>query len=475
MQEKLKLVVIGNGMSSHRLLEALVERGAGQFQIQVIGEEPSPAYDRIHLSDYPHTSSLEELLLKPENWYSENGIDLRLNERVLSIDSSNHSLSLESGDEIPFDRLVIATGSRPRIPPIEGLEGVPWLDYRTIQDMERILEQARGEGKRGLVLGGGLLGLEAAGVLLRVGAKAIVVEAAETLLGGQLDGTGGRYLEGSLRRHGVRIHTGAKAIRVGTGEDGAYRMDLESGEQIDFDFLILCAGITPNDGLAREGGIGVEERGGIRVNQSMETDVPGFYAIGECASLNGMTWGLAAPSYRMADVAAGHLLGETVRFSGADTSTRLKFPGVEAAFVGSQMAGFDTIQIQYDNPMDGIFKKFMISWDRMYLMGATMVGDASEFGTLLQYYLNGIPLPPRLESIFFGGEEGVASLIESLPESMVVCHCEGMTRGEIGEKMLDSKVTNWNDFQEETRVGKTCGGCVSLARGIFEYVMKEKR
>ncbi|HYK25560.1 MAG TPA: FAD-dependent oxidoreductase, partial [Steroidobacteraceae bacterium] len=336
-----RIVVVGNGMVGQRFLEELVREGA--WSVSVFAEEPRPAYDRVQLSSFFSGRTADDLSLAPADFFAEHGIALNLNERVTGIDRDSRIVRTARGREAIYEVLVLATGSHPFVPPVPGRDRSGCFVYRTIEDLEAIRAAAQ-SARTGAVVGGGLLGLEAAKALRDLGLETHVVEFAPRLMALQVDELGGALLKRKIEALGVQVHTGKNTREISAGDAAQHRMVFADGTDLEVDLIVFSAGIRPSDALARDAGLAVGERGGIVIDDTCRTSDPAIYAIGECALWNGRIFGLVAPGYRMAQVAAAQI-GErcaahedaaaaaraSSRFSGADTSTKLKVLGVEVA------------------------------------------------------------------------------------------------------------------------------------------------
>lgn len=331
---KKTLIVIGNGMVGHHFLEQFAASpAASNYKILVFGEEKQQAYDRVHLSEYFTGSSHADLAMCTADWYTEQGIELRLNEPVTALNRDQRTITTPKGDYV-YDELVLATGSFPFVPPIEGKEHPHCFVYRTLDDLDAIQASAQ-EGKSGVVVGGGLLGLEAANALKNLGLQAHVVEFAPRLMPVQLDTDGGLLLRHKIEELGVQIHTEKATTAIVAGENARLRMNFSDDSHLETDLIVFSAGIRPQDALARASGLEVDERGGIVVNNQCATSDPHIHAIGECALWNQRIFGLVAPGYTMARTLASVLNSDSdAAFTGADMSTKLKLLGVDVGSIG---------------------------------------------------------------------------------------------------------------------------------------------
>lgn len=378
------LVLIGHGMVGQRYLEALAELGAtATHRITVLCEEPRPAYDRVHLTSYFSGSTPEDLSLTPASFMEEHGIALHLDDPAESIDREARTVTSRTGQVFPYDVLVLATGSYPFVPPVPGKDAPGCFVYRTIEDLLAIEEYAKTR-TTGAVVGGGLLGLEAAGALKGLGLATRVVEFAPRLMPVQVDEGGGAALLRTIENMGLTVHTGVGTQEVLTSEDGSVSgMKLSDGSSVDTDLVVFSAGVRPRDQLARESGLTVGERGGISVDARCRTSDPHVYAIGECAlASDGRVYGLVAPGYEMAETAAADLLGREKEFTGADLSTKLKLLGVDVASFGdAHGATAGSLDVVYSDSRSGVYKKVVVSAEGV-LLGGVLVGDADSYGLL---------------------------------------------------------------------------------------------
>ncbi len=466
-----ELVIIGNGMVGWKLCERLGELDtAGKFRISTFCEEPRPAYDRVNLTSYLEKSSADELALAPLDWYRQRKIRLLLNERATRIHRKQRAVQSSSGEWVPYDVLVLATGSMAFVPPIPGVDKPGVFVYRTIEDLDSIREHSV-RSKRAVVLGGGLLGLEAAKAVSNLGLKTDVVEFAPRLMPRQLDGAGARLLTRSIRALGVNVHVGRAAQRV-LGDTRVEGVEFADGEPLDCDIVVIAAGIRPRDDLARQAGLEVGDRGGIVIDDELRTSDPAIHAIGECALHRGIVYGLVAPGYEMASALARSLTGSPTEFRGADQSSKLKLLGVDVASFGDPFA--DTTggsSITYEDLVKGVYKKLVISDDRTRLLGGVLVGDSSDYAKLTQFLRTGEPLPDSPEELIFGVREG-QSAAGSLGESAQVCSCNNVTKREICHAIRKGECATLQDVKQKTRAGTGCGGCLPLVTDLIKAELK---
>lgn len=463
-----ELVIIGNGMVGQSLLEALVAVDHG-YNITVFCEEPRPAYDRVQLSSWFSGSTTEDLALTTTAFFDEHGITLRLGERVDRIDREASTVISSNGDTLPYDKLVLATGSYPFVPPIPGNDQPHCLVYRTIEDLEAIRDSAA-ESKRGVVIGGGLLGLEAAKALKDLGLDTHVVEFAPRLMAVQLDEGGARLLRRKIEALGVQVHTSKATQQIVAGESSRYRLEFADGESLDTDMVLFSAGIRPADALARDAGLEVGERGGVVIDNHCCTSDPSIFAIGEVALWSGRIYGLVAPGYEMARICAAHLTGDTARdFEGADMSTKLKLLGVEVGSIGDAhgMTPGATSCVFEDGPA-GIYKKLVIDESGKKLLGAVLVGDTADYGMLLQYCLNDMKLPEQAASLILpAGADKPALGVDALPDTAQICSCNNVSKGDLCGAIA-SGCTTVGGLKSETKAASTCGGCAALVKQVLD-------
>ena len=473
----MKVVVVGNGMAGQRFLEQLVSRMSGASpEVTVFCGEPRPAYDRVQLTSFFSGKSAADLSLVPAGFFEQHGIALRLGDKAVAIDRTRKLVRSARGHELPYDKLVLATGSYPFVPSLPGAEWPDCFVYRAIEDLEAI-RAAAGRARVGTVIGGGLLGLEAAKALHDLGLETHVVEFAPRLMAVQLDDSGGRLLRRKIEALGVSVHVSRQTKEIVGGTGCRHKLLFADGAVLETDITVFSAGIRPRDQLARAAGLSIGERGGIVVNDHCQTSDPDIYALGECALWNGRIYGLVAPGYRMAEVAARQVAGEEgAQFLGADMSTKLKLMGVDVASIGdAHGATPNALNYVFIDEAAGTYKKLVVSGDRKYLLGAILVGDAAEYGSLLQMALNPLPLPEHPEELILPAHEGARKGIgvEMLPDSALVCSCNGVSKGKIIEA-IGSGCASLGALKKETKAATSCGGCGPLAKQILDAELKKR-
>jgi len=472
----MKVIVIGHGMVGHKLVEALAETGLDSLDVTILCEEPRAAYDRVHLSEFFAGKSADDLSLVTPGFFERDNVLLKLNTRAVSIDRSAKTVTVVSGETLPYDKLVMATGSYPFVPPLPGKDRKDCFVYRTIEDLDA-MQECGARSKTGVVIGGGLLGLECAKALVDLGLKTHVVEFAPRLMAVQVDEGGGRILRHKIEALGVSVHTGKNTIEIVDGEAGTHRMRFADGSHLDVDMIVFSAGIRPRDALARNSGLEIGARGGIAIDDNCRTVDADIYAIGECAAWNNQIFGLVAPGYEMARVVARHMQGQDATFRGADMSTKLKLMGVDVASLGDPhgtQAG--SRSYQFTDERKQIYKKLVVSECGKYLLGGVMVGDAGEYGALLQMMLNRIELPAAPEFLILPQADGTAKPglgVDALPATAQICSCNNVSKGEICAA-VGAGVTNIGDLKTCTKAGTSCGGCVALVTQVMKAEMKKQ-
>ncbi|AJW95594.1 nitrite reductase large subunit NirB [Burkholderia gladioli pv. gladioli] len=471
------IVVIGHGMVGHKLLESLAAMPGQAWRVVVLCEEPRPAYDRVHLSEFFAGKSAEDLsLVAPGFFESHPQFELRLGTAAAAIDRAARTVTLADGETIAYHKLVFATGSSPFVPPVPGRDREDCFVYRTIEDL--VAMQACGaRASSGVVVGGGLLGLECAKALRDMGLDTHVVEFAPRLMAVQVDEGGGSMLRGRIEALGVQVHTGRNTLEIVDGEAGTHRMRFADGSHLDTDMIVFSAGIRPRDQLARDCGLEIGPRGGIAIDSACRTSDADIYAIGECAAWNGQTFGLVAPGYDMARVVAQQLAGGDAVFAGADLSTKLKLMGVDVASIGDAHAKTSGCRVvQYADGRREVYKKLVTSADGKQLLGAVLVGDAAEYGTLLQMMLNRIELPAEPEALILPQSDGAARPglgVDALPDTAQICSCNNVSKGRLCEAVVNG-ATSIGALKSCTGAGTSCGGCVPLVTQVMKAEMKKQ-
>ncbi len=474
MNARSKLLVVGNGMVGQRFLESLPIDAP--FSITVLCEEPRAAYDRVQLSAFFCGKSAEDLALVEASFFETHDIALRLNERAVSIDRDRQVVRTSGGQELEYDFLVLATGSYPFVPPIPGRDRPGCHVYRTIEDLESIRKSAAGV-RTGVVIGGGLLGLEAAKALRDLGLETHVVEFAPRLMALQVDDGGAGMLRRKIEALGVRVHTGKNTREIVEADNSIHSMKFVDGSSLEADVIVFSAGIRPRDELARATGLTVAERGGIVIDDACRTSDPSIYAIGECALWRGKIFGLVAPGYQMAQVAAARICGSAdAAFAGADMSTKLKLLGVDVASIGdAHAASAGARMYSFIDERRQVYKKLVVNEDGTRLLGAVLVGDTDDYGGWLQTMLNDLPLPEHPEDLILpqrGGAQGTASSgTSALPATAQICSCNNVSKGAICAA-VEAGCTTIGAIKKKTRAASSCGGCGPLVTQVLKAELK---
>jgi nitrite reductase (NADH) large subunit len=448
-----KLVVVGNGMVGQRFVETLSARDSDRrWSTTVLAEERRRAYDRVRLSAYFEGVTAEQLTLAPPDVPA--GVAFRLGEPALEVDRAARVVRTAVG-AYPYEALVLATGSRPFVPPVPGADAPGCFVYRTLDDLEALRTYAAGR-RVGAVVGGGLLGLEAANALRLLGLRTHVVEFAPHLMPMQVDPAGGAILQRRIEDLGIAVHC-ATAVSGVERSGSALRLMTAGDLALDVDVVVFAAGVRPRDELARSAGLPLGERGGVLVDGTCRTADEHVWAIGECAAIGGRCYGLVAPGYAMAEVVADRLLGGAGAFPGADTATKLKLLGVDVASFGVTSGPLDVV---YADPAHGVYAKLALSDDAQTLLGGVLVGDASAYATLRAAV--GGPVPGKLADVLSdGGSVGAA-----LPGAAQVCSCNAVTKDQI-MGAIAAGCADVPCLKACTRAGTTCGSCVPMLKSLL--------
>ncbi len=476
------IIVVGNGMVGYKFCEKFVAQDESKaFKITVFGEEPRPAYDRVHLSEFFESQNAKALEMAPAEWYADNNIDLITGERVADINRSSKTITTAKDREFSYDYLVLATGSSPFVPPIKGVEKEGVFVYRTIEDLEGMLAyaaklKAQKPNAKAAVLGGGLLGLEAGKAVMDMGLEPHIVEFAPKLMPRQLDSRSSQVLQLKLESIGLNIHL-SKATNQILGNGCITGMEFGEDDMLDVDMLVVSAGIRPRDELARACGLEVGVRGGVVVDNTMKTSDDAIYAIGEIALYNQMIYGLVAPGYDMADIAVQQILGnvDKVMPSDIDMSTKLKLIGVDVASFGEPfMPATKGHSIIFENKTQHLYKRINVSHDGKKLLGGILVGDAADYSMLHQVYLNGMAIPEDPAQLILPTSEGGALLgdVMDLPDEAQICSCESVTKGQICGVIESGDAKDLGDVVSCTKAGTGCGGCKPMVADLTNATLK---
>ena len=476
------IIVVGNGMVGYKFCEKFVEKAASKdFKITVFGEEPRPAYDRVHLSEFFENQDAKALEMAPLEWYTEHGIDLIVGERVSDIHRSKKTITTVTDREFSYDYLVLATGSSAFVPPIKGVEKEGVFVYRTIEDLEGMLAyaakiKANNPNAKAAVLGGGLLGLEAGKAVMDMGLEPHIVEFASKLMPRQLDLRSSQVLQLKLESIGLNIHL-SKATNQILGDKAITGLEFGEDDVLDVDMLVISAGIRPRDELGKTCGLEMGVRGGIVVDNKMQTSDENIYAIGEIALYNQMIYGLVAPGYDMAGVAVDQILGDSDSLmpDDIDMSTKLKLIGVDVASFGEPfMPAAKGHSIIFENKTQYLYKRINVSLDGKSLLGGILVGDATDYNMLHQIYLNGMAIPEDASQLILPASEGGASFgsVLDLPDTAQVCSCESVSKGDICCSITDGESNNLSDIVAKTKATSGCGGCKPMVVDLVNETLK---
>tara|TARA_R110002072_G_scaffold6364_4_gene37537 strand:- start:24958 stop:27486 length:2529 start_codon:yes stop_codon:yes gene_type:complete len=474
---KKKLVVIGNGMVGQKFLELMSENNSHEnFEIVTFCEEVRPAYDRVHLSEYFSGKTAADLSMVEDDFFEQYGITIHIGDKAVKIDRDNKTVISAKGINISYDKLVLATGSYPFVPPVSGHDREDCLVYRTIEDLENITA-AGNRGKVGVVVGGGLLGLECANAVKNLGLETHVVEFAPRLMAVQIDNAGGDMLQRKIEALNVSIHTSKNTTEIIDGDVCRHKMVFADGEFLETDMIVFSAGIRPRDELAKDCKLNVGQRGGIVINNQCQTSDEDIYAIGECALWNNQIFGLVGPGNQMAAVVADHLMNKEAVFTGADMSTKLKLMGVDVCSIGDAHAKtMGARSYSYIDEPNEVYKKIVVSSDGTKLIGSVLIGDASEYDTLLQYSLNGIALPEHPDDLILPHRDGSGPIglgVDALPDTAQICSCNNVSKGDL-ITAVDGGVLTLADLKSCTKAGTTCGGCSVMVGQILNSELEKR-
>lgn len=471
---KMKLVMVGNGMAGVRTLEELLKIAPDLYDITVFGAEPHPNYNRILLSPVlAGEQTLDEIVLNPISWYEENGIHLQLGKKVVDVDRKRRVVRAADGTEAEYDRLLLATGSNPFILPVPGKELDGVIAYRDIADTNTMIEAAA-KYKHAVVIGGGLLGLEAANGLMLRGMQVTVVHIMPWLMERQLDDTAGKLLQKSLEDRGLKFMIGAQTqALIGDKNGRVMAVQFKDGSEIPADLVVMAAGIRPNTELAEK--IGIHCNRGIVVTDTMQTITdPRVYSVGECAAHRGIAYGLVAPLFEQGKVCATHLAEFGIgRYSGSQTSTKLKVTGIDLFSAGNFMGGKDCEEIVMSDPFGGVYKKLVIQGDK--LVGACLYGDTVDGSWYFKLLREGRSITDIRDKLMFGesnigdtGHEG-HNKAAAMADSDEVCGCNGVNKGTICKTIKEKGLFTLDEVRKHTKASASCGSCTGLVEQLLMF------
>ena len=471
MKTSERLIVIGNGMAGVATVEHLLARRS-DVAVTIFGSEPHINYNRVLLSSVlAGEAGFEDIILNPLDWYEQHGIELHLNATVSRIDLSGKRVITESGAPYPFDKLLIATGSVPFIPPIRGIQTdgvlIPGVfTFRNIEDTQSMIQHAQ-KSRKAIVIGGGLLGIEAASGLIRQGVDVTIVHLVDRLMEMQVDAAGSEILKKEVSRLGIQIVLGSCADEVITGNGHLEALHFTDGSTRAADMIVIATGIRPNVPLAKDAGLSVNR--GIIVNDTMQTSHPDIYAVGECVEHRGTIYGIVAPLMEQAKVAAAAIAGgDGIRYEGSVITTKLKVAGIPLASIGNIHGKVGCEEIVYSDPGAAIYKKLVISGGRM--VGAILLGDLDGYSRYLGHIQHQEDISLQRRTLLTGQPQGAAS-IAAMPDEAIICGCKGISKGTIINAIEEHQLTSIKEVSEKTKACTSCKGCAPLIEQILQQVL----
>lgn len=471
---KPNLVVVGHGMVGHHLVELLVARGASQvYNIIVFGEEPHKAYNRMQLSSYFKGKTVDDLSLVEDGFYEKWGLEVHLEQKVVSIDRTAKTITTSTGGTHSYDKLVLATGAAPLVPEIEGNRSPGCFVYRNIEDLQNMQTYAL-NCKKAVVLGGGLLGLEAAQAMINMGLECYVLQRSGSLMNRELNPIAGEMLSQHIQGLGIKPLFHKVTQKIVSNENGIEKLVFKDGTELEVDMVIFSTGICPRDQIALECGLDVGARGGVCINsECVTTKDPDVYAIGECASHEGRTYGLVGPGNAMARVVADGLADRDVTpFGNVDCSTKLKISGFDVGIIGDSLAKTpDCRTMVYSKETEGVYKQLITDPTGQKIVGCILVGDAEQYNNILSIMLNDLPVPDPAESLILPSFDSVAAsvgTVEMLPPTATVCSCHNVKKEDISCAVKEG-CHDMDAIKSCTKAGTGCGGCISLVQDLINH------
>ncbi|MBI3754369.1 MAG: NAD(P)/FAD-dependent oxidoreductase [Deltaproteobacteria bacterium] len=465
MNTKKRLVVIGNGMAGVACVEEIVRLDPHRYEITIFGKERHPNYNRVLLSHVlAGEMGLKDITLHPFDWYKEKDIHLNTACKVVELNRGRRVVITEDGRETPYDRLILATGSIPIMPPIHGIDKEGVLAFRNIEDCERI-QEASGRLKRAVVIGGGLLGLEAAYGMSRLGMDVTVLHLMDRLMERQIDEASSNILKEDLESRGIKILLNKETAEI-LGDEKVSGIRFKDGGTLGCDIVVVAIGIRPNKELAASSGLYCEK--GIVVSDTLQTYDSAIYAVGECIQNRGKTFGLIAPIFEQARVLANHLAGDCrLVFKDQPVSARLKIPDIELYSAGAVSEGDDIDTIEYIDRKAKVYKRLFLRDNR--IQGIVMYGDTRDSQRLFQHLVDDSDISERRNAILFGAAPGPSA--DALSGDAIICRCNGITKGVIVDAIEKKGLFTREDVKRETKASSSCGGCAALVDQILESVL----
>lgn len=467
---KKKLVLIGNGMAGVNCIEQILKLAPNRYDITIFGSEPHPNYNRIMLSSVlAGDADINDIVINSWDWYRENNIIIHAGHTVSKIDTKRKIVSTESGIQVPYDDVIIATGSLPFMLPLPGADKKGVIAFRDIKDCETMFETAK-KYKKAVVIGGGLLGLEAARGLLNLNMEVSVVHSNKILMNRQLDETGGIMLQKELQQQGMKFLLGKNTEKI-LGKERVTGLRFTDGSEESADLVVMAVGIKPNAAMAKKSGIEINR--GILVNDFMETNIPNVYSVGECVEHRGISYGLVAPLYEQGAVLAKKLAGlETEGYHGSVVSTKLKVSGVDVFSAGQYLDDVDTRAVRVQDEFGGVYKKVVIRGGKV--VGSVLFGDISDGARLFAMIRSGEDVTGKEKEILLGSGGSApsnADLIASMSDDEIVCGCNGVSKGAVVTAINEKGCTSVNDIKACTKASASCGGCKPLIADVLTYVL----
>jgi len=470
---KERLVLIGNGMAGVRTLEELLKLTPEKYDITVFGEEHYGNYNRIMLSPVlASEKTIDEIMLNDDQWYEDNNVILHKGKKVTEIDRVKKVVKADDGTEAPYDRLIVATGSTPFILPVPGADKKGVIGFRDIHDVDLMLEAAK-RHKKAVVIGGGLLGLEAANGLMKQGMDVTVVHLLSHLMERQLDATAAKMLQKSLEDKGMKFLMD-HATEAVLGDDHVTGLKFSDGSEVEADLLVMAVGIKPNIELAQNAGLHCER--GIVVNDTMQTFDPSIYSVGECVQHRGICYGLVAPLFEQAKVAANHLAEFGIaRYEGSVTSTMLKVTGIDLFSAGDFLGDDDTEEMVFQDVASGVYKKIVLKDNK--IAGCAMYGDTIDGTWYLQMMKDGTDVSDFRHTILFGqahlGDAGHGddTRVAAMPDTAEICGCNGVCKGDIVNAISEKKLFTLDDVRAHTKASSSCGSCTGLVEALLAHTL----